>query len=460
MGSVQNFFSSRDNNTDPETYVGQLDRLWYNPITNSIFVSDGATPGGQPVALATNANILANNLTITQITSTSGNIAVASNLVISGNISPATNVKIGGVKAGPGANISNDGTLTIDTAGLPFSFGDFTANLNILSLVNQDQNMILATQGNAEVQLVGNIGFYRTNGLVPNIANRYFSATETGEIRIIVTASDGAGAVEIIGSGSPGNIILPGTSGSMLHITGQTNIPCRMYYDGNGDYVSIVGRRWNGSVDVPTPVLADQDVLRINATAATDAGVGNVAMAQMQMRALENQTTTAQGSSINFVVTPVGSPATSRVEVANITVANGVSATRFTTSGNITATGNITTANTFVGNVSGLLTRRIRDAGTIADGGTLTIDFATSDLIYCIWANGMTITGTNYTAGRVVKVMATKAAGTGTDAITLNGFTAAQISTGTATASYTAATTAIIDFISTTAVAGGVYIKL
>jgi hypothetical protein len=346
MGSVQNFFTSRDNNTDPATYVGQLDRLWYNPDTNSIFVSDGSTPGGQPVALATNANILANNLTITQITSTSGNIAVTGNLVISGNISPATETKIGGVKAGPGANISNDGTLTIDTSGLPLSFGDFTANLNILTLVNEDQNMILATQGSAEVQLVGNIGFYKTDGFPPNIANRYASFNDSGLVQILVTATDGAGAVQIIGS-TTGNVIEPGTPGTLLHLTGQVDIPCRSYYDGNSNYVSWVARRWNGNVAAPTQVLAGQDVLRINATAATNAGVGNVAFVQISAMALEDQTTTAQGSELSFIVTPVGQPATNRVEVANVTVANGVTATKFTTTGNVAgnnfvATGSIT----------------------------------------------------------------------------------------------------------------------
>jgi hypothetical protein len=79
-------------------------------------------------------------------------------------------------------------------------------------------------------------------------------------------------------------------------------------------------------------VLAGDDVLRINSTAATDAGVGNVAMAQIRTTALENQTTTAQGSSITFTVTPVGSPASARVDVANVSVANGVSATKLTSS--------------------------------------------------------------------------------------------------------------------------------
>ena len=87
MGSVQNFFTSRDNNTDPATYVGQLDRLWYNPDNNSIYVSNGSTPGGQPVALATGANITANNVTLNTVTSTTGNVDVVGNLVVTGDIS-------------------------------------------------------------------------------------------------------------------------------------------------------------------------------------------------------------------------------------------------------------------------------------------------------------------------------------------------------------------------------------
>jgi hypothetical protein len=343
--SVQNFFTSRDNNTDPATYVGQLDRLWYNPDTNQIFVSDGTTPGGQPVDLGANANALINTLTVSTITSTSGTVNLTGDISITGNISPATTTKIGGVKAGPGANISNDGTLTIDTTGLPLSFGDFTANLNILTLVNEDQNMILATKGSAEVQLVGNIGFYKTDGFPPNVANRYFQATDDGQVRFLVPNTDPVlGAVEIVGSSS-GNSIAPGITGAMLHVTGQLDIPCRLYYDGNGDYVSWVARRWNGNVATPTQVLAGEDILRINATAATDAGVGNVATVQISAAALENQTTTAQGSELSFIVTPVGQTAANRVEVANITVANGVTATKFTTAGTVIATGNISGGN-------------------------------------------------------------------------------------------------------------------
>lgn len=43
---IQNFMTSRDNSANGATFVGQEGRLWYNPVTNSIYVSDGSTPGG------------------------------------------------------------------------------------------------------------------------------------------------------------------------------------------------------------------------------------------------------------------------------------------------------------------------------------------------------------------------------------------------------------------------------
>jgi hypothetical protein len=390
MSFIQNFFTSRDNNANTQSYVGQTDRLWYNPDNNTIRVSDGNTPGGLPVDYSSGANITANDITAnnitantvtvnTAITSTGGNVNVAGNLIISGNISPASNVKIGGVKAGPGANISNDGTLTINTAGLAFSFGDFTANNNILTLVNLDQNMVLATQGNAEIQLVGNIGFYKSNGLPPDPNNLFFFARDDGQITIFVPTEDPLlGALEIIGS-STGNLIAPGQPGAMLHLTGNPGTPTRFYIDGNDNYVSLVARRWNGNVTNPTQVLAGEDVLRINATAATNLGggnVGNVAMAQISIMALENQTVTAQGSEITFTVTPVGQPATSRVDVANVTVANGVTATQFTTAGAVTATGNVTGGNI---NTAGIVTAtgnvvagNVRTAGVVTATGNIT----------------------------------------------------------------------------------------
>lgn len=47
--AIQKLFTSRVNNADANTYVGEEQRLWYDPISNMFYVSDGVTPGGIPV---------------------------------------------------------------------------------------------------------------------------------------------------------------------------------------------------------------------------------------------------------------------------------------------------------------------------------------------------------------------------------------------------------------------------
>lgn len=356
MGHVQDFYTSRDNNVDPETYVGQLGRLWYDPVTNSIYVSDGSTAGGIPVALATNADILANNITVT------GNVTVA------GNISPATETRIGGVRAGPGANISSTGLLTIDTTGLPLSFGNFTANNNILTIVNNDENMVLATQGSAEIQLVGNIGFYATNGLPPE-NTPFFTAGDDGQIKILVPDVDPIeGAVEIIGSTS-GESISPALSGVMLHITGQTDEFSSLYLDGVNNFPNYIGRRYNGNVVSPTQVLAGNTIVRFSGQGYSVDGFDPPADGSISLDALEDFTETNQGTVWRFLVNPVGGNV--RQQVANISVANGVTATQFNTTGNVTA-------NLFVGNLTGSAntanTATDLAAATDILAGTITVD--------------------------------------------------------------------------------------
>jgi hypothetical protein len=443
MSFIQNFFTSRDNNANAATYVGQQDRIWWNPDTNALYVNTANTPGGTPVTIASGSNLTLNNFTANSGT-------INTNLIVTGNISPAAANKIGGIFPGPGVVIGTNGQLTIDSANLPVSFGNFFASNNILSIVNTDENMILATDGSAEIQLVGNVGFYKTDGLPPNTANRYAQFTEDGQVSFLVPTADVQGAMQIIGSTS-GNSIPPGITGAMLQITGQLDIPCRIYYDGNSDYVSWVARRYNGNVANPTQVLINEDVLRINSTAATDAGMGNVAMAQLRMTALENQTTTAQGSSITFTVTPVGSPANARVDVANITVANGVTATKFTTAGTVSATGNITGGNVLTGgivsatanitggnvltsglisatgnitggnvsatNYTGLVTHSIRNAGVVT-GTTLTLNVTTDDIVKCTFADAFTVAFSNIVSGRIVTLIATNTSAGDTDVIT------------------------------------------
>ena len=96
--AIYEFFTSRNNGTTADTYVGQAGRLFYDGITGVLKISDGVTPGGANIQLPV-----------------------------------ATSTLLGGIKAGPGANVSIDGTLTIDTTGLPLSIGNIQITNNTIS---------------------------------------------------------------------------------------------------------------------------------------------------------------------------------------------------------------------------------------------------------------------------------------------------------------------------------------
>jgi hypothetical protein len=398
--------ASRVNSVDAPTYIGEDGILFYNFANGVIRLSDGVTPGGVPIPY---------------------------------NI--ASNTTIGGIKAGPGANVGLDGTLTIDTSGLPLSIGNLDFIDTTISTLNPNVNLNLETNGTGNINLIGAVNFYKPNGPITS-SDPFFRVKNDGQVQILVPAEDPfEGGVEIIGSAT-GRYITPGQPGTMLHITGNPNIATRFYMDGNAEYTALVARRYNGNVAAPTQVLAGQDVLRINSTAATNlngGNVGNVAMAQIRTTALENQTSTAQGSSITFTVTPIGSPASARVDVANVTVANGVTATKFTTSGNVTA-GNVTATN-----YTGKVTHSVRDAGAVT-GTTLTLDVITDDIVKCTFTDAFTVAFGNIIPGRVITLIATNTSGADTDIITA-GISAVNMQ-GDSTLTVSPQTTAIITYYS------------
>jgi hypothetical protein len=348
---------------DAIQYVAPYGQIFYDDEDNKLRIGDGVTAGGNPAFIPV-----------------------------------ATSSTIGGIKLGPGIVLNSEGQILIDSEGLSFSFGDFSGTVGtytddtdyaLLSSLNADEDIVIASNGIGGVKVVGNFDIYKTNGSVTaslEDEEPFFRVKEDGQVRMLVPAEDPVeGAVEIIGSAS-GNYIPPGQPGAMLQITGNPELPARIYLDGNAEYASFVARRFNGTVLAPTAVLANQDVLRINATAATTTGVGSVALAQIRVTALENQTPTAQGSKIVFTVTPIGSSATNRVDVVTISTADGVSATKFTgpligTATTATTAGTVTTAAqpaiTSVGTltsltVSGSITDSIGNVRSIAIRNTAT----------------------------------------------------------------------------------------
>ena len=352
--AVGDFFTSRNANTvSSSTYVGHLGRLFYDTETGEIKISDGVTPGGSPIPVTVATTTTAGSIRPGDAFFMDGELLkldTGDSLTVTDSalrLLPGTANTIGGIKAGPGVIISEDGTLTIDSEGLTFNFGDFiatTATLedSTLAAVLQsrytDEDIVLQSNGDGEVAVIGAFGVYETDGDVPGALAEepIFRVLADGQVRILVPLADTEeGGIEIIGS-LLGTALRPGLAGTMLHLTGNADLPTRVYHDTLGGYSSYVFRRYNGSVVSPTQVLDGEAVARINFTAATDAGMGNVSLAQIRISAIEDQTTTAQGSEIQFFVTPEGSPASSRISALDIRAAGVTSNVGFI--GNVTGT--------------------------------------------------------------------------------------------------------------------------
>jgi hypothetical protein len=415
--AIYDFFLSRNGAVStPENYVGHTGRLFYDSATGVIKLSDGTTPGGLSIPYT-----------------------IASDTVV------------GGVKAGPGVVINSEGQLLIDSEGLSFSFGDFSGTVGtytdesdyaLLSSINADEDVVIASNGLGGIKVVGQFDIYKTNGTVTGSledAEPFFRVKDDGQVRMLVPAEDPIeGAVEIVGSAS-GNYIAPGQPGAMLQITGNPELPARVYLDGNAEYASFVARRFNGNVATPTAVLANQDVFRLNATAATSSGMGGVALGQIRITALENQTTTAQGSKIVFTVTPIGSAASARVDVATITTADGVTATKFTgpLTGNVTGnlTGTASTATNLAAATSILAGTLAIDPGNINKNTSSTQTFTLNGLTT---SHKIIITPATVMPDRNYAIRGAWASATNTVSVEIVNNSGANIDAGTINLSYIA----------------------
>ena len=366
--ALYEFFTSRNNSANAASFIGQAGRLFYDGSNGVIKLSDGVTPGGTFIPY---------------------NIATTST--------------VGGIKAGPGANVATDGTLTINTAGLPLSFGNLTANDNILSTVNANADLVLASNGTGNVELVGNIRFFSTSQ--GHLGSPYFTADGDGQITLYTPASDPTGgAVKIIGTLS-GRFSEPVNTGVMLQLTGNNNDASRLYNDAIGGFAAFVGRRVNGTVASPTQVLAGDEIIRISSTGYDGNSIPGSGTARIVYQAKENYTTTAKGSNISIWATQIGT--TTLTKVATLDVENGITTTKANVTGNLTVGGVVASNLTVTGTVT---TPRvvINDGGlrTILDGIWANLSFASDSIVHLYQPSGdVTVNLNGHTAGATIRLL-------------------------------------------------------
>lgn len=189
----------------------------------------------------------------------------------------------------------------------------------------------------------------------------------TGNLTVIDATVSSRSSVTLTGD-SAGNILLPQNNGVMMHITGQTATPARLYVDGqgSGNYAAIVGRRYNGNVSVPTAINSGDIVARFGATpyhgnTSVNSGWPTITTTRIDMLADETQTAANIGSRLEFYTT-------------NTKTTTAVKKLTINTSG-IVANANLFVSNTYVPSLA------------TSGGAAGQISYDTSYVYICLGAN-------------------------------------------------------------------------
>jgi len=453
------------------THIGEAGRLFYNAATGELRLSDGHTPGGLPVYTAVGAANIG-NLVITNTTigtySANANINIQTNgggiINLVGNIGFFTTAA--GITGTPLLTVDNLGNLVVNgrlnVNGVSTFIGNVyhqgytqfngdtnhVGNLVITGVTTNNGLSIfngnLTIAGNASLvgttTVIGNTyvtgntfvtgtttvtgNTYVTGQVTTITGNTYLQGNSfvTGAISItgnsiqsglstfIVSAQNSTeGAVEITGD-SAGGYQTPINVGVMLHITGQYNLPGRVYNDGQNNYPVYTGRRYNGNVTAPSQVLNGQDVVRYGASAYTSGGWFGNGIARMSIVANEDQALTNQGSRIEFWVTPNGNSSSNIANVAVLTSSLATIKTDTAINGNATITGNVTASNLAINSNGVITTPRmvINDGGlrTVNGGsGTINLNFNTDSIVHVYQPSGaITFQPQNFVAGATINV--------------------------------------------------------
>lgn len=386
--AIYDFFLSRNNAAStPENYVGHTGRLFYDSATGVIKLSDGVTPGGLSIPYTI-----------------------------------ATTTVLGGVKLGPGVTTNVDGQIIIDSTGLDFSFGNFAAltasypadyfepsrqnqEYAVLSSLNTNEDIVLASNGTGAVRVVGDFSVRRANGSLIGALEEepVFRVISDGQVRMLVPGADSTeGAVGIIG-GIDGVFQAPVNTGVMLHITGiagSPGVPSRIYNDAQNAFAAFVARRYNNTAAAPSAVLADEEIMRLSGTAHNGTLIPSTANQRIVYKALGNQTLINSGGSIELWATPVNTTTLGKIATVDSTGITLESGKVF--AGNVTVgAGNkldVTGATVTGLTLGGLNPADV--AGTMT-GTTIKSTVTGSSLTSVGTLGNLTVTG-NVTAGNVI----------------------------------------------------------
>ena len=279
------------------------------------------------------------------------------------------------------------GSLTITN-----SINANTANIGTLSISN---NAIYS--GLTSTDMVIGQSIATANLVINRTTNMTKDLVITGNITVQGTYVDfnnstfnpNTAFIQITGSDN-GAFVAPSNTSYMLHITGKANTPTRISVDsfGTGTYPVLFGRMGRGSAATPLAVANNDILFRIAGNGYTGTQFSGIGPSRIDFVAGENFSDTTKGTRIELWNTQTGSNTIQRIATFNADT--------------VTFTGTVNPSKGFIWSAT-----PYPGAQT-----AITIDFANNAVIRANTSAGLTVSFTNYTAGKVVDMWITNIAGT------------------------------------------------
>ena len=414
-------FNGNAYHTGFTSFVGDVAHVG-NVVITGATINNGASIFNGDLTIAGNARLVGNT-NVTGNTYVTGNTFVTGNTLVTGQTTVAGNTLVTGNTTVVGTTTVTGNTLVTGTTtvtGNTLVTGNttvvgqtyLTGNSYVTgyTFVTGTTTVTGNTYVTGQVTTITGNTYLQGNSFVTGTISVTGNSIQSGLSTFIVSAQNSTeGAVEITGD-SAGGYQAPINVGVMLHITGQYNLPGRVYNDGQNNYPVYTGRRYNGNVTAPSQVLNGQDVVRYGASAYTSGGWFGNGIARMSIVANEDQTLTNQGSRIEFSVTPNGNSSSNIANVAVLTSSLATIKTDTAINGNATITGNVTASNLAINSNGVITTPRvvINDGGlrTVNGGsGTINLNFNTDSIVHVYQPSGaITFQPQNFVAGATINV--------------------------------------------------------
>ena len=377
--------------TQTATALGSRIEFWYTPIGSATIVKGLQISSSGTIITSTSAT----NSSQTGALQVRGGVGVGGNLYVDGAVTAGA-LTVSGLTVN---GIITATQLTIQYTTITTTLvqtDDIIQTLNTTQATSTTTGALVVAGG---VGVGGNV--YIGNSSTFNLTNP--------------TLSTSRGTMEISGN-ADGSSTATNNSGVMLHITGATSQPGRIYVDGQGagNYSAIIGRHYNGTTGAPTAMAANDIIFRVGATPYTSTpGFTSISSSRLDFLADEAQTSSAQGTRLEFWYTPVGSTTiTKGLQISSSgTIITSTSATNSSQTGALQVRGG-------VGISGGLYVDGVSTISSITVTGITTVTNTT--------AATSTITGALTVAGGVGIGGALYVGGSITTAGTTGGISGAQ----------------------------------